>query len=197
VCIASVPPLAPEGTQDTPEAKDIGAILLWLPPKKRVIIPSSIPKLYSSGFLSALKSYGLKSTYRIQGVFEANVEAMFNTTVRARGFEPSECGFVQMLARNPKFDRRGYASDLLKWRCARHFEEFEGTPVILDTTTEQGIRAYVRLGFEQLDETKVVTGTDARGIILKKDVEESVKEEAARVCVQRVMILMPDIKADA
>lgn len=64
--------------------------------------------------------------------------------------------------------------------------------MILDTTTEQGIRAYVRLGFEVLGERKVATGTDARGIALKKGAEDDVKQEAAKICVQRVMMKMPD-----
>lgn len=102
-----------------------------------------------------------------------------------------------MLASNPKYAGKGYASALLKWKCEQHFENFKGVPVILDTTTEQGMRVYVRLGFELLDEKKVATGTDARGITLKTDAEESVKEEAARICIQRVMIRMPDNKAEA
>lgn len=97
-----------------------------------------------------------------------------------------------MLAINPKFTGNGYASTLLKWKCEQHFEEFRGVPVILDTTTEQGIRAYVRLGFEVLEERHVATGTDARGIALKKDAEDSVKEEAAKICIQRVMMKMPE-----
>jgi GNAT superfamily N-acetyltransferase len=194
ILLASVPFSSPEGVQNEPKTDDIGAILLWLPPKKRVSLPRSIPKIYASGFLGALKSYGLNSLWRILGVFEANVEKMLNAQVKPRGFQPSECGFVQMLASNPKYAGKGYASALLKWQLQRHFEEFEGVPVILDTSTEQGVRAYLKLGFELLDQRKVATGTDARGIALKRDTEDSVKEEATKVCAQRVMIKMPDWK---
>jgi hypothetical protein len=145
-----------------------------------------------------MTGYGLKSIYRVQAIFEANVEQMFASTVKPKsGFQSANCGYVQMLASNPKYAGKGYASALLKWKCEQHFENFKGVPVILDTTTEQGMRVYVRLGFELLDEKKVATGTDARGITLKTDAEESVKEEAARICIQRVMIRMPDNKAEA
>jgi len=195
--VASVLPASPSDGGNT-AADDIGAIILWLPPKKHVALPGSIPKLLTSGFVGALASYGLRSTYRIQAVFESNVEQMFTSTVKAKsGFQPADCGFVQMLAINPRFAGKGYASALLKWRCEQHFEEFEGVPVILDTTTEQGLRAYGRLGFELLDERKVFTGTDSRGITLKKNAEESVKEEAAKICIQRVMIRMSDKKLAA
>lgn len=140
-----------------------------------------------------MTTYGLKSIYRLQAIFENNVNQMFSLHVKAKsGFQPADCGFVQMLAINPKFAGKGYASALLKWRCEQHFQDFKDIPVILDTTTEQGIRAYVRLGFELLDERKVETGTDSSGIALKKDAESSVKEEAAKICIQRVMMKMPE-----
>ncbi|KAE9968113.1 hypothetical protein EG328_007783 [Venturia inaequalis] len=194
ISITSVPQTSPPNTTPSPtQVDDIGAIILWLPPKKRITLPFSIPKLLTSGFLSALANYGLTSIYRLQAIFESNVDQMFATHVQAKsGFLPADCGFVQMLAINPKFAGRGYASALLGWKCARHFEEFGGVPVILDTTTEAGVRAYLRLGFEVLEERMVHTGTDAGGILLKGDAGGGVKEEAARVCVQRVMMKMPD-----
>jgi GNAT superfamily N-acetyltransferase len=196
VSVASVPTSTPESSNDDSKTDDIGAILLWLPPKKRVTLPGSILKLYTAGYFGAAKRYGLKSLYRVEGVFEGNVKAMFDDKVKSRGFDPADCGFVQLVAANPKFQGKGYANSLLKWQCERHFEEFKGVPVILDTTTERGIRSYVRLGFELLDQRKVTTGTDARGIKLKKDAEESIKQEADRICIQRVMIKMPDKRAE-
>ncbi|QDS72787.1 hypothetical protein FKW77_005727 [Venturia effusa] len=192
ISVASVPLESSRDNPSNTSLDDIGAIILWLPPKKRIKLPGSIPKLLTSGFVGAMIGYGLKSIYRVQAIFENNVEQMFNAHVKARsGFQPADCGFVQMLASNPKFVGRGYASALLDWKCEKHFEEFEGVPVILDTTTEQGIRAYFRLGFEVLEERPVATGTDARGITLKRDADESVKEEAAKMCVQRVMMKIP------
>lgn len=190
--MASLPPDSTLDVQDLAKRDDIGAILLWLPPKRRFALPASVPKLATTGFLRALTGYGLRCIYRIQVIFEGNVEQMFDATVKTKsGFYPADCGFVQMVAINPKFAGKGYASALLKWKCEQHFQEFKGVPVILDTTTEQGIRAYERLGFELLDERKVITGTDANGFPLKEDAEESVKEEAARICIQRVMIKIP------
>jgi GNAT superfamily N-acetyltransferase len=197
IYVASLPSDSTSDVQDVVKRDDIGAILLWLPPKKRFSLPSSIPKLATTGFLRALRGYGLRCIYRIQVIFEGNVEQMFNATVKPKsGFHPADCGFVQMVAINPKYAGKGYASALLKWKCEQHFQEFKRVPVILDTTTEQGIRAYKRLGFDLLDERKVATGTDAGGFPLKKDAEENVKEEAARICIQRVMIKIPGMKGE-
>ncbi|KAF2435973.1 hypothetical protein EJ08DRAFT_655677 [Tothia fuscella] len=173
---------------------DYGAILLWLPPGKQGgSIFTELPLLYQSGFLNLTLpwKYGPGAFHRTDSVYETNVREMFDATLKPRGFNPRECGFVQMLAANPVYAGKGYASKLLAWRIAKHFEEFPTVPVILDTSTEQGVRTYERMGFDLLDERNVDTGTDALGIKLAKGVDESVREEGRRTCVQRVMLRMP------
>jgi GNAT superfamily N-acetyltransferase len=175
--------------------RDIGAILLWLPPEKR-LSAFNIFTLYNSGFLSVMLPwhYGLTGLHRVLLVFEENIHKMWSRTLPdlpPHGFKEGDCGFVQMLAANPKFAGKRYASALLDYQVRQHFVEFPDRPVILDTTTLQGIRAYERLGFRLLAETPVETGTDAGGIRLKKDASEEVKREAREVCVQRIMAKLP------
>ncbi len=70
----------------------------------------------------------------------------------------------------------------------RHAVRFPGVGVCLDTTTEEGVRAYLRLGFEEIGKIAVETGTDATGIRLREDADEETCAEGRRVCIQRVMI---------
>jgi ribosomal protein S18 acetylase RimI-like enzyme len=96
-----------------------------------------------------------------------------------------------MLAINPKYAGKGYASALLAHQIGEHFKAFPSKPVILDTSTEQGVRVYERLGFQLLEERPVATRTDSRGISPSKDKALALKE-AKTVCVQRVMIKAPE-----
>ena len=128
---------------------------------------------------------------RIDDVFEANVKTMFKESLTPRGINDHDCGFVQMLAANPAYAGKAYASSLLKYQMEQHFLQIRDTPVVLDTTTEQGIKAYTRLGFELLAEKPVNTGTDAKGFRLKANADEAAREAARKICVQRVMIKMP------
>jgi GNAT superfamily N-acetyltransferase len=198
VLVAELPSAtATDATTATATATpDIGAILLWLPPSKR-IGALAIPTLWRSGLLSLMLPwhYGLTGVHRIELVFEGNIAKMWARTLPdlpPRGFQERDCGFVQMIARNPKYARKGYASELLRYQIGRHFAEFPDRPVLLDTTTLQGIRAYERLGFKLLAEMPVETGTDAAGIKLARDASEEVKKEARQVCVQRVMARLPE-----
>ncbi|OCT49792.1 hypothetical protein CLCR_07390 [Cladophialophora carrionii] len=201
VLVAEVPPTATgtataaNSADATRATRDIGAILLWLPPSKR-LGGLDIPTLWRSGLLSLMLPwhYGLTGFYRIDLVFEENIAKMWARTLPdlpPQGFKESDCGFVQMIARNPKYARKGYASGLLKYQMDQHFAEFPDRPVLLDTTTLEGIRAYERLGFKLLAETPVDTGTDAGGMKLTKDASEEVKKEAQEICVQRVMARLP------
>ena len=172
--------------------KDIGAVLLWQPPFERM--PDfALSLLYQSGLLSLILpwNYGPGGFYRIDQIFEANVKKMLADSLRPRGIKADECGFIQMLAANPRFAGKGYASALLEWQMEQHFKQFPEHPVVLDTTTEQGIRTYTRLGYELLAEVLVNTGTDANGFKLKPGASDEVKSEAQRICVQRVMVKMP------
>ncbi|KAJ9606035.1 hypothetical protein H2200_009884 [Cladophialophora chaetospira] len=192
VVVADVP--APESSTNT-KRRDIGAILLWLPPSKR-LGAFDLLTLYRSGFLGLMLPwhYGLTGFNRVQLTFEENIAKMWSRILPdlpPHGFKEHECGFVQMIAANPKYAGKGHASALLKYQIGQHFAEFPDRPVILDTTTKQGIRAYERLGFKLLAETPVDTGTDARGIRLAKDASEEIKKEARETCVQRVMAMLP------
>lgn len=100
---------------------------------------------------------------------------------------------MQMIAANQRYAGKGYASTLLEWQMKQHFKTHPQAPIVLDTTTEQGIRAYKKLGYELLAETPVDTGTDAKGMKLKSDASKDVKEEAKKTCVQRVMLKMPSL----
>ena len=181
--------------KDESTSSDIGAIILWNPPHKR-LGSLDVITVYRSGFLRLILPwhYGFTGLNRIEYVYEENVRKMWARTLSSlppNGFRESECGFVQMLAANPKFAGKGYASALLKHQMAEHFAEFPERPVLLDTTTLQGIRAYERLGFRLLAETPVVTGTDKYGMKLKKPEGEEARKETREMCVQRVMVKMP------
>src|ERR1700759_5183011 len=103
---------------------------------------------------------------------------MFATATKQFGVKAEDCGFVQMVACNPQYAGKGYASKLLARQIELHQAEFPGVPVVLDTTTQQGIRAYERLGFKLFGERKVATGTDKMGIKLKKGAGTDVIAEA-------------------
>lgn len=164
----------------------VHAILLWLPPHKRLTI-GNVSALYRSGFLAALRGYGMAGIYRVNFVFEANIMRMFNEA----HVDERECGFVQMLAANPQAAGKRYASQLLKWQVAQHQRGYPGIAVVLDTTTVQGIRTYTRLGFEEIGRIAVSTGTDAVGIKLPKDANEDIKVQGVNACVQRIMVYQP------
>ena len=179
--------IAPDPPAD---ACPIAAILMWLPPKARWG-PFDFKVVWGSSFTGAFQKLGFKGFYRANFVFEANVEAMFATTDKQFGVNAKDCGFVQMVATNPPYAGKGYASALLARQIGLHEAEFPSVPTILDTTTEQGIRAYERLGFKTFGEKKVNTGTDKEGIRLKKGASKEVMDEAEKVCIQRVMIKIP------
>lgn len=174
---------------------DIGAILLWFPPNVR-ISALDLLTLYRSGFVALMMPwhYGLTGVYRIELVFEKNIHNMWAKTLPnlpPHGFKEQDCGFVQMIASNPKCAGKRYASELLEHQCRKHFAEYPDRPVILDTTTMQGVRAYERLGFKLLAEVPTNAGTDAKGIRLRSNASEQVKKEATETCIQRVMAKLP------
>ena len=203
VTVAEVPSKADtndmRNSSNSTLGRDVGAILLWLPPGNR-LSTLDIRVLYRSGFLALTLPwhYGLKGFHRIDLVFEGNIRKMWSQTLPnlpPHGFKESDCGFVQMLASNPQCAGKGYASALLKYQLQQHFAEFPDRPAILDTTTLQGIRAYERLGFKLLASKPVETGTDKHGMKLRRGASEEVKEEAREVCVQRVMVKLPGDRA--
>ncbi|KAL2414685.1 hypothetical protein ABEF95_001221 [Exophiala dermatitidis] len=183
------------GTDGTPGARDIGAILLWSPPGKRIKWYDTL-NLVRSGNLALILPwhYGPSGFWRIEMIYEANVFSMFRKTLPdlpPSGFKEPQCGFIQMLATNSKYLGNGYASLVLKHRMDQHFVEFPDRPVILDTTTEQAIRAYTKLGYKILAQMPVDTGTDELGIWLSKSASEEVKRRGRETCIQTVMVKMP------
>jgi GNAT superfamily N-acetyltransferase len=157
-----------------------------------------------------LRGYGFRGFQRVTDVFEVNVARMFTEALGPRGYKAEECGFVQMVAVNtdPAFDDalkgKGFARELLRWRMERHWEECRDlktgtkgrlTPVILDTTTEQGVRSYERLGFEVVGRFVPETGTDKDGYKISKklgkDERVRLSKEAKEHTVMKVMIKMP------
>jgi GNAT superfamily N-acetyltransferase len=158
-----------------PDDVQFGAILLWLPPHKRMGI-TNLATLYSSGFLRTMYEYGFTGIHRIDSIFEANIAKMF----KAAKVAEADHHFVQKLASNPEYQGKRYASHLLRWKI----EQLEGKgSVVLDTTTAQGVRAYERMGFKLLGETEVQTGCDEHGIKLGKGEMSNFKH------IQRVMML--------
>ena len=96
-----------------------------------------------------------------------------------------------MIASNPEYAGKGYASKFLKYQMDQHFAQHPDKPVILDATTQQGIRAYEKLGFKLLAETPVTTDTDENGFRLKNPVTEEVRQRSKDTCIQRVMAKLP------
>ena len=163
--------------------------------------------MYKAGILAALRAYGISGFMRVSDVYEAAVHRMFKEMLDPRGYRAEECGFVQMLAVNtdPAFDGalkgKGHARQLLQWRIDKHWKECSDlngptngkvTPVILDTTTAQGIEAYKRLGFELISQQVIETGTDKDGFKFKRNLSKEEKDnlmaEARTHCVSSVMI---------
>jgi hypothetical protein len=200
-----------------PDIELVAAILLWCPPYKRNATAFGIQMiketriLYNAGIISSvLVGYGIGGFHRVTDIYEACIHKMFKKALDRRGSKFEECGFVQMLAMNtePEYDHvlkgKGLARQLLQWRIDRHWEECKDpatgtggklTPVILDTTTDQGIEAYKKLGFELGEQYHFDTGTDKDGFKLAKDMS---KEERARLaaeakerCFTAVMLKMP------
>ena len=65
------------------------------------------------------------------------------------------------------------------------------TPVWLDTSIDEGVRAYQAIGFQILGECEVDTGADAEGIKLRRGASEEMKKKARKRSRQWVMLRMP------
>ena len=65
-------------------------------------------------------------------------------------------------------------------------------PVWLDTTMDEGVRAYEEVGFNIVGQCMVVTNADERGIGLRKGSEQDKREEGRRIAKKRVMVRMPE-----
>jgi len=63
--------------------------------------------------------------------------------------------------------------------------------VWLDTSIDEGVRAYEEIGFEVLGECAVDTGADAEGIKLGSGADEEVREKVRKRSRQWVMLRLP------
>jgi GNAT superfamily N-acetyltransferase len=165
---------------------------MWSPPTSPHSAGLSLLELYRTGFLNLMLPWnnGISAFLRVDK-FEKGISSLLTSTLPPRGIKRENSAFVQMIASNPIYSGKGYASKLLEWQMKQHFEEFPDKPVLLDTTTKQAIRAYERLGWEMLAEKELETGTDKDGFWLRRGASQEEKREAREVCLQRVMILMP------
>jgi len=146
------------------ETLQVQAILLWLPAHHQL---SAFPiiTLYQSGFFKTMWDYGVRGVYRVLFVYEDNVHKMF----KKAGTNVEDGALVQMLVANPEFNGHGYASKLLWWKMQRHWAENPNIDVHLDTANDYGQKVYERLGFTNIGNMDVYSGTDAEGIALPKN----------------------------
>ena len=146
-------------------------------------------------------SFGLRGFLRIVLTFEGNVERMIGKALKERGIADGKqvnLLFTQGCVRDPEWKGgKGPARILFDWAVRRWWQRQreEGkvlTPVWLDTTTDEGVRAYEEIGFEVVGECMTAVDTDGTGIQLKSDADEKVKEEGRKAAKQRVMLRLPD-----
>jgi len=150
----TIPPCTPTDIDPLP-----GAVLLWLPPHAR----PTVFLLWRSGFLYVLLRYGLTAIWHLY-CFERDLETLNLSVLSPLGYKREGCGFVFMLAANPEYRGKSYAALLLQREIQVHREHFPGVPVVLDTTTDQALRVYERLGFRELGRRRIEAVTDAEGI---------------------------------
>ncbi|KAL8720951.1 MAG: hypothetical protein Q9225_002278 [Loekoesia sp. 1 TL-2023] len=182
----------------TSPSNSIAAVVLLLPPHAR---PSWFEPLtaWRSGLLPSLLGLGLRGMWRVIVTFEGNIGRMISAGLKARNVAEGHEGNLVMChgcVRNPQWEGRAPARRLLDWEIKRWWKrekEAGGspTPVWLDTTIDEGVRAYEAVGFELLGECAVDTGADAMGIRLGLEANEETKEEARKRSRQRVMLRMP------
>ncbi|KAI4270611.1 MAG: hypothetical protein L6R38_007076 [Xanthoria sp. 2 TBL-2021] len=182
----------------TSPSNAIAAVVLLLPPHAR---PSWFEPLiaWRSGLLPALFGLGLRGIWRVAVTFESNVERMISEGLKARKVAGGDQGNLVMChgcVRNPQWEGKAPAQRLFDWAIRRWWkrERESGespTPVWLDTSIDEGVRAYEAIGFEVLGECAVDTGADAKGIKLEPESTEEAKEKARKRSRQWVMLRMP------
>ncbi|KAL8852143.1 MAG: hypothetical protein Q9221_002966 [Calogaya cf. arnoldii] len=187
----------------TSPCNSIAAVVLLLPPHAR---PSWFEPLiaWRSGLWPALFGLGLRGIWRVIATFEANVERMITEGLKARNVAGGDQGNLVMChgcVRNPQWEGKAPARRLFDWGIQRWWKrerEAGGspTPVWLDTSIDEGVRAYKAIGFEVLGECAVDTGADAKGIKLAPESTEDVKDKARKRSRQWVMLRMPPKEQD-
>ena len=182
----------------TSPSNSIAAVVLLLPPHAR---PSWFELLiaWRAGLLQSLFGLGLRGVWRICVAFERNVERMISRGLKLRniaGGDQKNLVMCHGCVRNPQWEGRAPARKLFNWTIERWWERERDvgrspTPVWLDTTIDEGVRAYQEIGFEVLGECAVDTGADAEGIKLGYEATEEVKNRAKRRSRQWVMLRVP------
>lgn len=143
--------------------------------------------------------FGMRGMWRVAVTFEGNVERMISEGLKAQNVAGGDEGnLVKVLGcvRNPQWEGKGSARRLLDWAIQRWWKrekEAGGrpTPVWLDTSIDEGVRAYEAIGFKVLGECAVDTGADVNGIKLEPQSSEEVKEKAKNRSRQWAMLRMP------
>ncbi|KAL8690830.1 MAG: hypothetical protein Q9218_003810 [Villophora microphyllina] len=182
----------------TSPSNSIAAVVLLLPPHAR---PSWFEPLvaWGTGLLSALFGLGLRGVWRVAVTFEGNVGRMISDGLKVRNIAEGDEGNLVMChgcVRNPQWEGKAPARKLFDWAIKRWWEKERAagvklTPVWLDTSIDEGVRAYEEIGFEVLGECAVDTGADAQGIKLRPGADEEVREKARERSRQWVMLRLP------
>ena len=124
---------------------------------------------------------------------------MISEGLKARNVAGGDQGNLVMChgcVRNPQWEGKAPARRLFDWAIRRWWtrEREAGrapTPVWLDTSIEEGVRAYEEIGFEILGECTVETGADVNGIKLEPEPTEEAKDKARKRSRQWVMLRLP------
>ncbi|KAL8678386.1 MAG: hypothetical protein Q9186_005254 [Xanthomendoza sp. 1 TL-2023] len=182
----------------TSPSNSIAAVVLLLPPHAR---PSWFEPLiaWRSGLLPALLGLGLRGMWRVLVTFEGNVERMIYEGLKAQkvaGGDQRNLVMCNGCVRNPEWEGKVPARRLLNWAVEQWWERERlagksRTPVWLDTSVDEGVRAYQEIGFQVLGECAVDTGADVNGIKLGHGATQEAKEKARKRSRQWVMLRMP------
>ncbi|KAL8799651.1 MAG: hypothetical protein Q9182_005721 [Xanthomendoza sp. 2 TL-2023] len=179
-------------------SNSIAAVVLLLPPHAR---PSWFEPLiaWRTGLLPGLFGLGLRGVWRVLVTFEGNVERMITEGLKARkvaGGDQANLVMCHGCVRNPQWEGKAPGRRLLNWAIEQWWERQSvagesRTPVWLDTSIDEGVRAYQEIGFKVLGERAVDTGADYNGIKFKPRATEEAKEKARKRSRQWVMLKMP------
>jgi GNAT superfamily N-acetyltransferase len=172
----AVPPSSPADENPEPIA-----VLLWLPPHKRMG-PMS---LLRSGLLYVLVfEYGWRAIWNIHN-FERDIGALLSSLLGPLGIDRAASGCPLLLATASGYTGKGCAGRLMEEQIRLHKESFPGIPIVVDTSSERAMKLYEKLGFRFLGKTRIETGTDAEGIKLAQGVVQDALLE------HRVLMLEP------
>ena len=124
-------------------SQDLEGIAVWLPSDN---YPITLWRLLRSVPPSEILGVGRYGGSRMRGLGQY-IDAVHGRLV------PFEHWFLQAIGVHPQFQRRGYASKLLRPMLARIDEE--GLPCYLETLEGQNVRLYEHFGFKVIEESNV------------------------------------------